>query len=102
MNAAAPSAASTVDVVDATGVSPRFAYHDMEHVVVVEDAAASASPRDRKQRLSLQHLSSRSSFKSERERRFACQFDPSLKNGRSLVRPCAHRVESVNVSAIAI
>lgn len=81
-----------VAVVDATGVSPRFPYHEMD-VVVVEHNELNP---ERPQRTSAQQLSNRSSFngngtntyerKQEREKRFACQFDPSLKNGRSLVR----------------
>lgn len=83
--------ADVVDVVDATGVSPRFPYHEMDVVVVEQD---DDHHHHRQQRTSAQQLSNRSSFnnntayerKQEREKRFACQFDPSLKNGRSLVR----------------
>lgn len=90
MKNAASSPSDAVDVVDATGVSPRFPYHEMDVVVVEQDD----DHRRRQQRTSTQQPSNCSSFnnntayehKQEREKRFACQFDPSLKNGRSLVR----------------
>lgn len=87
-NASASSpAAMRSDALDATtNVSPRFAYHTMDVVVVEHDEPVESH---RRQRMSAQQLSNRSSLnnnKTEREKRFACQFDPSLKNGRSLVR----------------
>lgn len=97
MNAAPPAPATDaaamrapdegVDIVDATGVSPRFVYHEMDVVVVEGDDDGREARRSTHHR-----MSNRSSFNNQyesasaKERRFACQFDPSLKNGRSLVR----------------
>uniref|UniRef100_K3WKQ0 Magnesium transporter n=1 Tax=Globisporangium ultimum (strain ATCC 200006 / CBS 805.95 / DAOM BR144) TaxID=431595 RepID=K3WKQ0_GLOUD len=83
----------SADIVDATGASPRFVYHDMD-VVVVQDHEQGLTEGDGvrdARRSAHQRMSTHSSFNenfetaSAKEKRFACQFDPSLKNGRSLV-----------------